>query len=54
MLLGIIANNATLKNIPIIANVDFGHTHPIFTFPIGGRVKMSAVQGKARIGIVKH
>lgn len=25
-----------LKNIPIIANVDFGHTNPMITFPIGG------------------
>lgn len=26
-----------LKNIPVLANVDFGHTTPIFTFPIGGK-----------------
>ena len=25
-----------LKNIPIIFNLDFGHTTPMFTFPIGG------------------
>jgi len=25
-----------LKNIPIVINSDFGHTTPIFTFPIGG------------------
>lgn len=25
-----------LKDIPIIINMDFGHTTPIFTFPIGG------------------
>jgi len=25
-----------LKNIPIIIDADFGHTTPIFTFPIGG------------------
>ena len=25
-----------LENIPIIINADFGHTTPIFTFPIGG------------------
>lgn len=27
-----------LKNIPIIFDLDFGHTTPIFTFPIGGYV----------------
>ena len=25
-----------LKNIPVIANVDFGHTYPILTIPLGG------------------
>ena len=29
-----------LKNIPIVINEDFGHTTPIFTFPIGGHVKI--------------
>ncbi len=32
----IIDTKAELQNIPIIANADFGHTNPIFTFPIGG------------------
>lgn len=27
-----------LKHIPIMVNMDFGHTTPIFTFPIGGKV----------------
>jgi muramoyltetrapeptide carboxypeptidase LdcA involved in peptidoglycan recycling len=27
-----------LKNMPILANVDFGHTYPIITLPIGGEV----------------
>lgn len=29
-----------MNNIPIIINADFGHTTPIFTFPIGGEVKI--------------
>jgi len=29
-----------LKDIPIIINADFGHTTPIFTFPIGGIAKI--------------
>ncbi len=29
-----------LRNIPIICNANFGHTQPIFTFPIGGTVKI--------------
>lgn len=33
----IIKTKPQLENIPIIANVDFGHTDPKVTFPIGGR-----------------
>jgi len=29
-------------NIPIIANIDFGHTTPFFTFPIGAEVNIKA------------
>lgn len=29
-----------LENIPIVINADFGHTTPIFTFPIGGNAKI--------------
>lgn len=32
----IIGSKPALKNLPIIANADFGHTTPMFTFPIGG------------------
>lgn len=31
-----------LKNLPIIANVDFGHTTPLLTFPIGGTARISS------------
>ena len=36
----IINNKPELKNIPIIANVDFGHTTPILTIPLGGYAKL--------------
>lgn len=32
----IISTKKELKNMPIIANVDFGHTSPLITIPIGG------------------
>lgn len=38
----IIETKQELKNIPVIINANFGHTTPIFTFPIGGRVKINA------------
>ena len=30
-----------LQNIPVIINADFGHTTPIFTFPIGGNITIN-------------
>jgi muramoyltetrapeptide carboxypeptidase len=40
LLLKIIQSKRALRNIPIVANVDFGHTTPHITFPIGGFAKI--------------
>lgn len=32
----IVSNKRELKNLPIIANVDFGHSTPLLTIPVGG------------------
>ena len=42
-----------LKGIPIIINADFGHTTPIFTFPIGGKCCVEAMHGNIKITIEK-
>lgn len=39
-LVKIISNKKELKNLPIIANVNFGHITPIATLPIGGIIKI--------------
>jgi len=49
----IIATKEELKNIPIIANADFGHTNPLITFPIGGTAKLK-VDNKVELIILKH
>ena len=36
----IIDTKKELQNIPVIIDLDFGHTTPIFTFPIGGVAKI--------------
>lgn len=36
----IINNKPELKDLPVIANVDFGHATPILTIPLGGHVKL--------------
>ena len=41
MLTFIINNKPELKNIPVIANVDYGHTTPILTIPLGGHATIS-------------
>lgn len=43
-----------LKNMPVIANVDFGHTLPMITFPIGGRVRVEAMGRVARVTVMEH
>lgn len=43
-----------LDNIPIIANLDFGHTSPLFTFPIGGTAKLSAKKDGIKLKIIEH
>ena len=50
----IISSKAELKNIPVIANVDFGHTSPLITFPIGGIAEIKADKSQSSINILKH
>lgn len=47
----IINTKRELKNMPIIANADFGHTNPMFTFPVGGMCEMKADKEKVIIEI---
>lgn len=42
------------KDVPVIANVDFGHTDPKFTFPIGGEVKLDIQKTNPMIRIKVH
>jgi len=49
----IIETKKELQNMPIIANVDFGHTNPLFTFPIGGTASLK-VSDEVELKIIKH
>ncbi len=42
LLTKIIKTKKELVQIPVIANVDFGHTTPMITFPIGGEARVSS------------
>ncbi len=54
LLTKIIKTKKELNHIPIIANVDFGHSNPMITFPIGGTAKLLAKNKKATLEITKH
>ncbi|MGG0252163.1 S66 peptidase family protein [Bacillus toyonensis] len=49
-----ITSKPELAHIPIIANASFGHTTPIFTFPIGGRAKIISNKESSAITILTH
>lgn len=49
----LIKRNIEPLNIPIIAGVDFGHTMPMATFPIGGKIKIFADTKKIEL-IIKN
>ena len=53
-LIRIIKTKEELKNIPVITDVNFGHTSPIFTFPIGGQAILSAKDGVSKLVITNH
>jgi len=50
----IIKTKKELNRIPIIANVDFGHTTPLITFPIGGKVRIFARSNRIKLEIIEH
>lgn len=54
LLTQIVKSKKELNSLPVIGNVDFGHTNPIITFPIGGTAKLLARNNEAKLEIVKH
>ena len=54
ILIQIVKTKKELNNIPVFANVDFGHTSPIISFPIGGTCKMELTKDKQLLQILEH
>lgn len=50
----VIKSKRELDHIPVLANIDFGHTMPIITFPIGGKIKIEALNDHTFIEITNH
>jgi muramoyltetrapeptide carboxypeptidase LdcA involved in peptidoglycan recycling len=50
----IIKTKQELNKIPVLANVDFGHTSPIISFPIGGTCQLEVAKDKQFLQILEH
>lgn len=50
----IIESKTALKDIPILGNVDFGHTEPRITLPIGGTVEIIVSSNTCTLTILPH
>jgi muramoyltetrapeptide carboxypeptidase len=53
-LAGIVETKPELREIPVVADADFGHTTPQITFPIGGQGALEAANGTVRFRILDH
>lgn len=53
-LIRVIKLKKELNHMPILANVDFGHTDPMITFPVGGEARLIVSDKKTTLKIVKH
>ena len=50
-----ITTKPALAGQPVIANVDFGHTYPMVTLPIGGTLAMTAdAGGPSQVTVIRH
>lgn len=47
----ILRGNRRLDGLPIVANMDFGHTDPMLTLPVGGAASLDATCGTPRLEI---
>lgn len=52
-LITMLRSKAELRDLPIIANVDFGHSTPMATLPLGGRARFTVAR-ESRIEILSH
>ncbi len=50
----IIARQPGLSGLPVLANVDIGHTNPIATIPLGGEAAISAGPGDLSVILTRH
>jgi muramoyltetrapeptide carboxypeptidase LdcA involved in peptidoglycan recycling len=54
LLAQIVASKPELAGLPVLGNVDFGHTSPILTFPVGGTAELRADPAAPALRITRH
>jgi muramoyltetrapeptide carboxypeptidase LdcA involved in peptidoglycan recycling len=54
MLERIVGTKRALEGVPVLANVDFGHTYPLITFPVGGEASLIVGKDESELSILKH
>lgn len=54
LLTEVINSKKELNGIPVLAGVDFGHTTPIATLPIGGSIKVAVSKKSSKLSILTH
>lgn len=55
LLTKIIKSKKELEHIPVVGNVDIGHTAPMLTIPVGGTVRVEASEGdEIKIEVIEH
>jgi muramoyltetrapeptide carboxypeptidase len=51
----IVAVQPALAGVPVLAGIDFGHTNPMATFPIGGLAELTVAEdGPSRLTLRRH
>lgn len=50
----IVKSKCELTSIPVIYGADFGHTSPLFTFPIGGIAEIAAKNSEVSVNVIEH
>ncbi|GHH73267.1 S66 family peptidase [Promicromonospora soli] len=50
----IVARQPALRGKPVLAGVDFGHTSPLLTFPVGGEAELVVGEDGTRLTITRH
>lgn len=49
----VLSKVSEIKNIPIIADIDFGHSNPTVTVPVGGQCKIEASESGCKIELTE-